>query len=161
MDRPLNFHVGLGEPKSFRPNLHSSKSSTGANSDPEKKSRSSKHKSHRHHHDHHEDRHGSSRRHAAKEAVQSAIQIQPPTSFGDLLKQARGSKDGSPGHSRKGSVAQLREDGSVKGSGDSGIAILPPKPVQAEDVERETKRVKFAERHVVTCIQYDHSIRRT
>ena len=126
MDRTFNAHAGLGESKSFRPNLYTSKSFIGTHSDPEKKSRSSKPKSHRHH-DQHDDRHGPSRRHAAKEAVQSAMQ--PPTSFGDLLKQARGSKEGSPGHSRKGSVAQLKDDGSVKGReiGDVGVVILPPK----------------------------------
>jgi hypothetical protein len=147
-------HAGLASYHSMRPNLHHTTSASRVSSDPSANSDDGpvyKHKSHRHHHHHssrhdREHRHSSSRRHA-KEVVQSAIQLQPPTSFGDLLKQARGSKDTTPSHSRKGSVAQ-GADGSVeeKESRDAGVAIPPRKPLRLKDVELERKRVEARER---------------
>lgn len=148
MDSQLHLHAGLGDYKSFRPNLHSTKSSARVTSDPEKRPHLHKHKSHHHHHRDRDERHrhSASRRQAAKEAVQSAIQ--PPTSFGDLLKQARGSKDPSPSHSRKGSVVLGQGDrkGSANEGDDSGIKILPRKPLSLEDIEKEVFRVKSRER---------------
>ncbi|KAH8733060.1 hypothetical protein GQ44DRAFT_696868 [Phaeosphaeriaceae sp. PMI808] len=111
----------------------------------EKSSNKTKHKAHRQHHDHR------SRRHA-KEVVQSAIQLQPPTSFGDLLKQARGSKDTSPSHSRKGSVAR-GVDGNAESSRDIGITIPPRRPLRPEEVELEQKRVETRERHLHTALK--------
>ncbi|KAH7408233.1 hypothetical protein DE146DRAFT_366105 [Phaeosphaeria sp. MPI-PUGE-AT-0046c] len=116
----------------------------------EKSAKQDKHKSHRHRHQssrhEKEHRHSSSRRHA-KEVVQSAIQLQPPTSFGDLLKQARGSKDTSPSHSRKGSIAP-KVEGEVQQNEPRriGITIPPRRPLRPEDVEREWKRVEARER---------------
>jgi hypothetical protein len=102
MDGAPHLHAGLESHTPFRANVYST--------DPTKHKH--KHTKHRHHHD----RHSSSRRHA-RDVVQSAIQLQPPASFGDLLKQARGSKDTSPSQSRKGSVsgrcgARAEEGGS-------------------------------------------------
>jgi hypothetical protein len=148
-------HAGLVSHQSLRPNYYHTASAARVssvatpNSD-EKPSKHDKHKSHRHHHSSsrrdNEHRHSSSRRHA-KEVVQSAIQLQPPTSFGDLLKQARGSKDTSPSHSRKGSIAP-GGDGNVEGKETRhvGIAITPRRPLRPEDVELERKRVEARER---------------
>ncbi|KAH9879332.1 hypothetical protein J1614_002771 [Plenodomus biglobosus] len=156
MDGQLHLHAGLGDYNAFRPNLHSTKSATRVTSDPEKRPHPHKHKSH-HHHRRDRDRedrhnHGSSRRQAAKEAVQSAIQ--PPTSFGDLLRQARGSKESSPSHSRKGSIApgqdQIRNS---KDDGAGGIFIPPKKPLRPEDVEKEGLRVQARERDLRAALQ--------
>lgn len=130
-------------------------------SDPEKKPQSQphshKHKSSRHHHDgrHGHHRHSSSRRHAAKEAMQSAIQIQPPTSFGDLLRQARGSRDTSPSHSRRESVAPRQGHGSANANDQNttGIIIPPRRPLRPADVELEARRVEARERSV--CVIRD------
>lgn len=121
----------------------------------DKSAKPEKHKSHRHrHHSSRHDkehRHSSSRRHA-KEVVQSAIQLQPPTSFGDLLKQARGSKDTSPSHSRKGSIAPKadgnRQEHENEPAG-TGITIPPRRPLRPEDVDRERKRVEARERYCI------------
>jgi hypothetical protein len=155
MDGQLHLHAGLADHRALRPNLYSSKSATRVTTDPEKKSQPHlhKHKSSHHHHDrrdgHH--RHSSSRRHAAKEAVQSAIQIQPPTSFGDLLRQARGSRDTSPSHSRRESVALGQLDGSVGGKeyGAEGLTIPARRPLRPADVELEATRVEARERYVM------------
>lgn len=149
-------HPGLASHPSFRPNLyHTTSASRVSSVSDEKSSDHTKQKSHRHHHHHtsrrdKEHRHSSSRRHA-KEVVQSAIQLQPPASFGDLLKQARGSKDTTPSHSRKGSVVQ-GTDGIVesKESGNVGITIPPRRPLRPEDVELERKRVEARERYTAS-----------
>jgi hypothetical protein len=154
MAQTPTLHAGLAS-HHFRPHAHhtistSRVSSATANGD-DISSKRDKHKSHRHHHHssrhEKEHRHTSSRRHA-KEVVQSAITLQPPTSFGDLLKQARGSKDTSPSHSRKGSIAP-GADGNVesKESRHVGITIPPRRPLRAEDVELERKRVEARERY--------------
>ena len=159
MDGSLHLHAGLASPTIFRPNLQSSRSETRVTSDPVKKSQSHSHKHkhkpsrHRHgiHDSHH--RHSSSRRHAAKEAVQSAIQ--PPASFGDLLRQARGSRDTSPSHSRRQSVGPRQADGSASGKEEAtpGITIPPRRPLRPEDIELEARRVKARERLV--CVTQD------
>ncbi|CAO2656836.1 Nn.00g056390.m01.CDS01 [Neocucurbitaria sp. VM-36] len=156
MDGRLHLHSGLADP-SIRPNLYHTRSGTRivTNPDLNKKSHLHKHKSHRHHHHEHHDRHSSSKRHAAKEAVQSALQIEPPTSFGDLLRQTRGSKDTSPSHSRKGSVATGHLDGiaNAKKDSDETFMIPPRRPLRAEDVEKEGKRVEARERDLRTTLQ--------
>lgn len=156
MEGSLHLHAGLADPTAFRPTLRSSSAETRVTSDPVKKSQSQshshkhKHKSSRHHHDSHDGhhRHGSSRRHAAKEAIQSAIQIQPPASFGDLLRQARGSRDTSPSHSRRQSVAPRQAEGSASGKEETtpGITIPPRRPLRPADIELEEKRVEARER---------------
>ncbi|KAF2035681.1 hypothetical protein EK21DRAFT_96343 [Setomelanomma holmii] len=171
MAGPPPLHASLASYQSLRPNLYQTTSSSRVSSDQmpnndEKASTGHKHKSHRHHHHHssrhdREHRHSSSRRHA-KEVVQSAIQLQPPTSFGDLLKQARGSKDTTPSHSRKGSVAQ-GADGSLdeRQNRDVGITIPPRRPIRAEDVELERKRVEARERNLRNALKSlsDQSLR--
>ncbi|KAL1794834.1 hypothetical protein ACET3X_006650 [Alternaria dauci] len=150
----LHLHAGLAD---LRPNLYSSRSAARVTSDPDKKAHPHAYKSSRHHHDRHHGhhRHSSSRRHAAKEAMQSAIQIQPPTSFGDLLRQARGSRDTSPSHSRRESVAPGQADGSVNGKEEAarGITIPPRRPLRQADVELEAKRVEARERHLRAVLQ--------
>jgi len=139
---------------SFRPNLYHGASSLRVNSEPvantDEKKRKSTHRHHHHTSRHEKDhRHSSSRRHA-KEVVQSAIQLQAPSSFGDLLKQARGSKDTTPSHSRKGSVAHGIEGNNAdnRDGGDVGIAIPPRRPLRPEDVELERQRVEARERYI-------------
>jgi hypothetical protein len=159
MDGLPNLHPGLVSHHSFRPNIYHTSSSSRVKSDPatDKEEKTTehhhhKHKSHRHQHHHHssrrdkEHRHSSTRRHA-KGVVQSAITLQPPTSFGDLLKQARGSKETTPSHSRKGSIAHGVDGNSEnKESRDVGIPIPPRRPLRPEDVELERKRVEARER---------------
>lgn len=88
----------------------------------------------RHHH-----RHG----HTAKETIQSAIQLHPPSSFGDLLKQSTRSSTQSPSQSTVGSRAGsiLRVDGSVESGVPTALAVVRP-----EDVTRERARAKVRER---------------
>ncbi|KAG9188316.1 hypothetical protein G6011_02239 [Alternaria panax] len=87
--------------------------------------------------------------------MQSAIQIQPPTSFGDLLRQARGSRDTSPSYSRRESVAPGQADGSMNGKEEStpGVAIPPRRPLRQADVELEAKRVEARERDLRAVLQ--------
>ncbi|EAT88044.2 hypothetical protein SNOG_04284 [Parastagonospora nodorum SN15] len=167
MAQTPTLHAGLASHQSFRQNLYHAPSASRvselatSNSEekPSKHDKHDKHKSHRHRHHssrHDKDkehRHSSSRRHA-REVVQSAIQLQPPTSFGDLLKQARGSKDTSPSHSRKGSIAP-GTDGNVesKESRDVGVTIPPRRPLRPEDVELERKRVEARERDLRTALK--------
>jgi hypothetical protein len=82
--------------------------------------------------------------------MQSAIQIQPPASFGDLLRQARGSRDTSPSHSRRQSVAPRQTDGSASGKEENtpSITIPPRRPLRPADIELEARRVKARERLV-------------
>ncbi|EFQ93186.1 hypothetical protein CFE70_008455 [Pyrenophora teres f. teres 0-1] len=137
--------------------LYSPRSAIRVTSDPEKKKsqpHSHKHKSSRHHRDRPDGhRHSSSKRHAAKEAMQSAIQ--PPTSFGDLLRQARGSRETSPSHSRRQSVAPKQLDGSANGKEETtrGITIPPRRPLRPADVELEAKRVQAREQDLRRALQ--------
>ncbi|KAF2831412.1 hypothetical protein CC86DRAFT_366778 [Ophiobolus disseminans] len=153
-------HHGLASHQPFRPNVYHAKSSSRVNPEPvaikgDESPDHHKHKSHRHHHSSRRDkehRHTSSRRHA-KEVVQSAIQL-PPTSFGDLLKQARGSKDTTPSHSRKGSVAPgVDGNAESKESNEVGITIPPRRPLRPEDVELGRKRVVARERDLHTALK--------
>jgi hypothetical protein len=98
--------------------------------------RSHLHGLHHHHHRHH--RHHSPSRHA-KDIVQSAVQLHPPTSFGDLLKQVSRSKDNSPDRSRRESVANADQEENGE------VLSPPPKPVRPEDVTRERARAKARE----------------
>ncbi|KAF2627765.1 hypothetical protein BU25DRAFT_340639 [Macroventuria anomochaeta] len=144
-----NLHLHSGYARPLRPNVYDreSRPSVRVSSDPDSSSRRShlhKHKSsHRHHHHHDEHRRHSSTRHHAKEVVQSALQ--PPTSFGDLLKQARGSKENSPSHSRSRSRRRSPargESGEQQKTGeDVGLTIPPPRPLRPEEIEREAKRL--------------------
>ncbi|XP_014555652.1 hypothetical protein COCVIDRAFT_101998 [Bipolaris victoriae FI3] len=87
--------------------------------------------------------------------MQSAIQIQPPASFGDLLRQARGSRDTSPSHSRRQSVAPRQAEGSASGKEETtpGITIPPRRPLRPADIELEEKRVEARERELRAALQ--------
>lgn len=117
------------------------------------------HHRHRHHHHSHSQGHGSasgsgsshsaSRR--AKETVQtvqSAIQLHPPISFGDLLKQASRAKEGSPSESRRHSEAKVNKDAEQDEVGLERVG--PPKAVRPEDVKREQRREKLRVEYVFT-----------
>jgi len=73
----------------------------------------------RHHHNSHSHRHHGS---SARDAIQSAIQLQPPTSFGDLLRTGtRSTGPSAPGsrqESRRQSLAVGMSDGLGSGNGD-------------------------------------------
>lgn len=151
----LYLHSGYSRP--LRPNVYerSSRPSIRVTSDPDSSGRRPhlhRHKSsHRHHHHHDEHRRHSSTRHHAKEVVQSALQ--PPTSFGDLLKQARGSKDSSS--SRSHSRSRSRQQSPAKeatgeqhttGGDRYDLTIPPPRPLRPDEIEREAKRVEAREK---------------
>lgn len=148
----LYLHPDYSRP--LRPNFYdrSSRPSIRVSSDPNSSSHRPhlhRHKSsHRHHRHHDEHRRHSSTRHHAKEVVQSALQ--PPTSFGDLLKQAKGSKDNSPSRSRSRSRQQSPARGGTSEqkstAGNAGLTIPPPRPLRPEEIEREAKRVEARER---------------
>jgi Spy/CpxP family protein refolding chaperone len=132
----FNHHSGRSKPQ---PAVFSPGSPPRISSAPQPSSKKSHlpslhHHSHRHHHHH---RHG-------KSTVQSAVQLHAPTSFGDLLKQASRSKDNSPSHSRRESVAVT----STENNGETSKAEPKRKPVQPDDVERERARAKAREEYV-------------
>ncbi|KAJ4988067.1 hypothetical protein SVAN01_06479 [Stagonosporopsis vannaccii] len=143
----LYLHSDYSRP--LRPNVYdrSSRPSIRVSSDPNSGSHRShlhRHKSSRRHHRHHDEhRRHSSTRHHAKEVVQSALQ--PPTSFGDLLKQARGSKDSSPSRSRSRSRRQSPDRGDISErkstGGDVGLTIPRPRPLRPEEIKLEAKTV--------------------
>ncbi|KAF2132813.1 hypothetical protein P153DRAFT_364080 [Dothidotthia symphoricarpi CBS 119687] len=136
-----SLHRHTGQYPALRPNVYETRLSSDAQT-PEKKHKSKTHR-HRHHDSHH--RHGSRHRDRAKDV------LQPPTSFGDLLNKARGSKEPSPTHSRKGSIGNRDENGNDNGK--DGDAISSRRPVRLEDVEREGRRVEARERSLRTALQ--------
>jgi hypothetical protein len=82
--------------------------------------------------------------------VQAAIPLHPPTSFGDLLRQARvkGSSSTTPSDSRRQSVQEVRLDGQA----DAEAAIENQKNqresrkrVRPADVDKERRRAKARE----------------
>jgi hypothetical protein len=138
MESFQSFNPHSGRPKPS-PALFSPSSPPRISSDPQPSSKKSHlpslhHHPHRHHHHH---------RHA-KSTVQSAVQLYAPTSFGDLLKQASRSKDNSPSHSRRESVAVT----STENNGEVHRAEPTRRPVRPEDVEKERARVKAREEYV-------------
>ncbi|KAJ8115471.1 hypothetical protein OPT61_g2882 [Boeremia exigua] len=156
-----NLHLHSGYARPLRPNVYdrNDRPSIRVSSDPDPSSRRPhlhKHKSSHRHHPHDEHRRHSSTRHHAKEVVQSALQ--PPTSFGDLLKQARGSKDSSSSrsrsHSRRRQSPTRDSTGEQHGSGkDAYVSIPPPRPLRLEEIEREAKRVEARERDLRNTLQ--------
>ena len=104
------------------------------------------HHSHKHHHHHR------SSRHHAKELVQSAFPSQPPTSFGDLLKQAKESISSSPSDSRRESVAAPNADGAYdRDALDPGLDVPPRRPsVRPDNLAQEQQRVKIREQYVTS-----------
>ncbi|KAF2662727.1 hypothetical protein K491DRAFT_685898 [Lophiostoma macrostomum CBS 122681] len=127
------------QPQPFRQNIFQPTSPSRVSTEPQSASKKSHlHGLHHHHHKHHRARN-------AKDAVQSAVQLHPPTSFGDLLKQASRSKETSPSHSRRESV--------VKGNKDEEVNAAPPKPVRPVEVERERARVKLRENELRSSLQ--------
>ncbi|KAF2636099.1 hypothetical protein P280DRAFT_473247 [Massarina eburnea CBS 473.64] len=115
---------------------------------------------HNHSHRHHHHRHSS--RHHAKEAVQSAIQLHPPTSFGDLLNKARGSGTSTPGHSNSRSRREsVQIDAQTEGAKTPREEPEVRRPVRPEDVEVERRRVKTREGELRSSLQSlsDHSLK--
>ncbi|KAF2442553.1 hypothetical protein P171DRAFT_434031 [Karstenula rhodostoma CBS 690.94] len=137
----------------FRPSLlYTAPSRVSSEAPPQRQKDSTKrkHHLHRHHHRHH------SSRHHAKEIVQSAFPSQPPTSFGDLLKQAKESITSSPADSRRASVAVT--DGAADKAGQTdgtGGLDVPPlrRPGRPEDLVREQRRVELREDALRSSLQ--------
>lgn len=133
----------------FRPSLlYSAPSRLSSDVPPQRQQDATKRKHHLHRHHHHQHR---SSRHHAKEIVQSAFPSQPPTSFGDLLKQAKESISNSPAGSRRASVAV--GDGAADKAGQTdgtGGLDIPPlrRPGRPEDLVREQRRVELREEYV-------------
>ncbi|KAF2869290.1 hypothetical protein BDV95DRAFT_596320 [Massariosphaeria phaeospora] len=141
---PFNPNLAHHKPQPFRANLLQPSSPSRVITDPETSGR----RAHLHSLHHHSDRHHHHRRSRhAKEAVQSAIQLHPPTSFGDLLKQASRSKDNSPSHSRRESNANVGPD---KETSRKPVSV---KPVRPEDVSREREIVKASEGELRLSLQ--------
>lgn len=141
----------------FRQNLLHSATSRLSSEAPsrqqqQRQSQDSKRKSHLHglHHSHKPHHRHRSSRHHAKELVQSAFPSQPPTSFGDLLKQAKESITSSPSDSRRASVAV--DDGPAEKDKhtDVGGLDVPPlrRPGRPEDLAREQKKVEIQSQYV-------------
>jgi hypothetical protein len=129
-------HDRQSKPHAFRANIFQPSNPSRVSTDPETTSKSTHlHGLHHRHHRHHHSRHG-------KDVVQSATQLHPPTSFGDLLKQASRSGGSSPRRRiRESSVPHDQEEEDPKNP--------PPKPVQQEDIARERERVRAREEYVV------------
>jgi hypothetical protein len=136
----------MAEP--FRPNLFQHATAHKSSEQPSVSSKKSHlhslhHHTHRHHHTH-------SSRHRAKDAVQSAIPLHPPTSFGDLLRQARvkGSNSTTPSESRRGSVQDPTADGTPEDAIERDRQRESRKSVRPADVEKERRRAKAREEYV-------------
>ncbi|KAF2730164.1 hypothetical protein EJ04DRAFT_515424 [Polyplosphaeria fusca] len=142
-------------PQPFRANLFQPPSPPRASTDPAREPKKSHlhslhhnhHRSHRHHHSRH-----------AKNKVQSAVQLHPPTSFGDLLKPASKSEKNTPDQSRRQST--------VKGpghdvDGELLAAASAPKPVRPENVARERAIMKARENDLRSSLQKlsEHSLK--
>ncbi|ORY04028.1 hypothetical protein BCR34DRAFT_605026 [Clohesyomyces aquaticus] len=132
----FNAHYRPNRTQPLRPNVFETTSPPRISTDPSSSSSSKRshlrglhHHPHRHHHHHH---HHHSRH--TKDAVQSAVQLHPPTSFGDLLKQASRSSHHSPAHSIPESrpVITVRPD----------VNPDPQTSVRPADVTKERERVK-------------------
>ncbi|KAF2187741.1 hypothetical protein K469DRAFT_568939 [Zopfia rhizophila CBS 207.26] len=136
--------------QSLRSNLFQPTSPPRVSTDPDSSSKRihlhGPHHPHRHHHH--------SRR--AKDTVQSAIQLHPPTSFGDLLKQSSRSSHQTPAPS-----APESRCGSVKPELDDIFNVPPLKPVRPEDVAKERKKVKAREAELRSSLQTlsEHSLK--
>ncbi|KAF9736206.1 hypothetical protein PMIN02_010129 [Paraphaeosphaeria minitans] len=137
----------------FRPSLlYSVPSRLSSEAPPQREKDPNKRKHHLHRHHHH---HRSSRHHA-KEIVQSAFPSQPPTSFGDLLKQAKESISSSPADSIRASVPLT--DGAADKTGQTygnGGLDVPPlrRPGRPEDLVREQRRVELREDALRSSLQ--------
>ncbi|KAF1959081.1 hypothetical protein CC80DRAFT_440307 [Byssothecium circinans] len=105
---------------------------------------------HNHSHRHHHHRHSS--RHHAKGAVQSAIQLHPPTSFGDLLNKAKGSGSSTPAHTRS-RRASVQVDAQTEDGKARRQEREDRKPVRREDVEVERGRVKARDEELRSSLQ--------
>lgn len=127
----------------FRPSLLSSVPSRLSSEGPSQRDKDSTKRKHLNRHHHHR-----SSRHHAKEIVQSAFPSQPPTSFGDLLKQAKESISSSPADSRRESVAipDGTADKTRQLDGAGGLDVPPlRRPGRPEDLVREQRRLELRE----------------
>ncbi|PVI08053.1 hypothetical protein DM02DRAFT_648118 [Periconia macrospinosa] len=140
----------MAEPHPFRPNLFQSAPPRGSEQQATSKKSHLQSLHHHAHKQHHHHRH-SSRHHAAKEAVQSAIQLHPPTSFGDLLNKAKSSGSNTPARteSRRGSV----QEGKANAPTEVSKAEEMRKPVRQKDVEAERRMMKIREEELRCSLQ--------
>ncbi|OCK81029.1 hypothetical protein K432DRAFT_416311 [Lepidopterella palustris CBS 459.81] len=105
------------------------------------------HHPHKHHHHH------------AKDTIQSAIQLHPPSSFSDLLKQASRSSN----HSSAYSVPESRRESVVRIDGSAESSIPHSELVRPEDVAKEQVRAKVREEELRSSLQAisEHSLKTT
>jgi hypothetical protein len=129
----------------FRSNISRSSGAQRVSTDPQSSSSSSR-KAHLHglHHHHHRHHHHRQSRHG-QDGSQSALQLHPPTSFGDLLKQASRSKNTSPTRSNSKQESVPEDDQNTR-----GVRAPPPKLVRPEDVTRERVKVRAREEYVTS-----------
>ncbi|KAF2751017.1 hypothetical protein M011DRAFT_464809 [Sporormia fimetaria CBS 119925] len=119
--------------RGLRPNMFEPREPARVSTDPQPSSKKSHLHGLPHHHRHH--RHHS--RHA-KDVVQSAVQLHPPTSFGDLLKQVSRGKNSSPERNRRGSLGKDEPE-------EKEASALPQKVVRPEEVTKERTKIQAAE----------------
>ena len=99
------------------------------------------HSSKKHHHSLHHHKHHH-HHHSTRDAIQSAIQINPPASFSDILKQGVRSSAQTPAAS-----AMVSRRGSP-GPPDEVAELLKPRSVRPQDVVRERQRESAREESV-------------
>jgi hypothetical protein len=121
-----------GRPSSPHPDSSHQEAPLRVSTDPQRSKRSHLHGlSHPHRHHHHRSR-------QAKDVVQSAVQLHPPTSFGDLLKQtgrvSRSTPTPSESNSRRASAVP-----------EGALDVGPRKALRPEDVAEERQKVKVRE----------------
>ena len=125
-------------PHTFRPSLFQGNTnpSPRVSTDPARPAK----KPHLHglHHHPHKHRHRHSRH--AKDAVQSAVQLQAPTSFGDLLKPTSRSRANSPRSNRRERETRDRRDAETE-----DLLLMPVRP---EDIALERERAQAREEYV-------------
>ncbi|KAF2277578.1 uncharacterized protein EI97DRAFT_457578 [Westerdykella ornata] len=134
---------GLPKPRPIRSDVSEPNSAPRVSSNPESTSskRPHRHSPPHHHHRHH--RHGS--RHA-RSVVQSATQLYPPTSFGDLLKQVSRSRNTSPTRNQRARVEGLDAHREVEAN------ARRLKPASAEDVAREQAKAESREEALLSLL---------
>ena len=88
-------------------------------------------------------KHSSSRRHRARDTVQSAIDLRPPISFDQLLRRERKSPDssrrGSAGHQQQRDLAEWRAQQQAEAEREKRESVRPEdvEKAKAENAERE------------------------
>lgn len=124
----------------FRQNIFQPSATSRVSTDPEALTARRSHLHGLRDHDH-KHRHRKSRSRHVKKTVQSAVQLHPPTSFGDLLRPSGRSKNSSPERSRRESnVRTEQRDGRTE-----EVKPLPTKVVGKEDVEKGIAKTRAQE----------------